>query len=184
MVSYPDDAPSRLPFRPSVPGGTSHTRSPSIASSSRAPSISTTVRRHRHGRSHAGGGSSSRSVKNEFPIFAATGDVEIVITERTGRREQRYVLHRLYLAQCSGFFEAGMSEEWSGAASNGGAAAGPVGSDGSSSASRSSSEFAGKRWKYELDWGANGEEIPMLVQKVRQLPSELFETRLWLPYHA
>ena len=165
MVSYPDDATSTrsshfsLPFRRSAAA-----RSPSVASSSRAPSISTTVRRHRHGRSHAGGpGAVAKAVQNEFPVFAASGDVEIVITDRAGRREQRYVLHRLILAQCSGFFEAGTSDEWS--ATGPGAGANHLGSDGSV-VSRSSSEFAGRRWKYELDWGSNGDDIPMLVQKV------------------
>ena len=64
---------------------------------------------HNRNRSHAGG--SSYAPQNEFPFFAATGDVEIVIAGNG--QEKRYLLHRLILAQCSGFFEAAMSEEWS-----------------------------------------------------------------------
>ena len=94
-------------------------------------------------------------LQNEFPLFLQTGDVEIVI--KNAKREQRYVLHRLILAQCSGFFEAGTSEEWSG----------PNGQSSQDSSSsilgRSSSDM--KRWRYELDWGSGAEDIPMLVKK-------------------
>lgn len=118
-----------------------------------------TVRRHRHGRSHAGGstGGSSAAVQNEFPVFALTGDVEIVIRAQSGKKEQRYILHRLYLAQCSGFFEAGMSQMWGpGDATTGSADERRHGNDTNGST---------KRWRYELDWGGEGEDIPMLVQK-------------------
>ncbi|PGG96207.1 hypothetical protein AJ79_09676 [Helicocarpus griseus UAMH5409] len=105
MVSHPD-----TPSRPPAPA--------SVASSSR---LSHSQRRHHshshsnhHGhsrshRSHHGG--STHQPLNQFPIFAATGDVEIVI--RASTQERRYLLHRLILARCSGFFEAGTSEEWS-----------------------------------------------------------------------
>jgi hypothetical protein len=149
MVSYPDDNASRtLSLRPP--------RSSSVTSSSRA-SMSTVRRHHRHARSHAGGGGGGSShLQNEFPLFLQTGDVEIVIA--SGRREQRYVLHRLYLSQCSGFFEAGMSEEWS--------RSGPSGQqDSSSSVSSGRQSSEGKRWRYELDWGTGKVDIPMLVQK-------------------
>ncbi|OJD16738.1 hypothetical protein AJ78_03117 [Emergomyces pasteurianus Ep9510] len=63
----------------------------------------------RSGRSHHGG--STHQPLNQFPIFAATGDVEIVI--RASTQEKRYLLHRLILARCSGFFDAGTSDEWS-----------------------------------------------------------------------
>ncbi|KAM5448028.1 hypothetical protein MaudCBS49596_005614 [Microsporum audouinii] len=86
---------------------------PSTATS-RGPSSVTSSRRsrrhHRFGsRSHAGG--SSHPQLNEFPIFSTTGDVEIVI--RAADQERRYLLHRLILAQNSGFFEASTSDEWS-----------------------------------------------------------------------
>ena len=93
-------------------------------------------------------------LQNEFPLFLQTGDVEIII--KNAKREQRYVLHRLILAQCSGFFEAGTSEEWSGQTQ--------APQDSSSSIlGRASSE--NKRWRYELDWGAGPDDVPMLVKK-------------------
>ncbi|RMZ89155.1 hypothetical protein DV736_g3612, partial [Chaetothyriales sp. CBS 134916] len=87
------------------------------AASRRAPSASSRASRsrghhihhHHRGRSHHGG--SSHAPQNEFPFFAQTGDVEIVI--ECEAQERRYLLHRLILAQFSGFFEAGMSDEWS-----------------------------------------------------------------------
>jgi hypothetical protein len=144
MVSFPDDRESRhhLSLRPRDP-----TRSESIASSSRA-SMSTVRRSHRHARSHAGGsGTGGGALQNEFPCFLQTGDVEVVISN--GRKEQRYVLHRLSLSRCSGFFETSLSDEWN--------QAGP--SDESTGAPTS------KRWRYELDWGRGGDDIPMLVKK-------------------
>ncbi|KAF1812267.1 hypothetical protein P152DRAFT_30522 [Eremomyces bilateralis CBS 781.70] len=97
----------------------SHPLNPATASASnsrdltlrRAPSITSTRtalthrRHHRNARSHVG--TSSHQPQNEFPIFTHTGDVEILLTDREGRRETRFLLHRLILAQCSGFFEAG-----------------------------------------------------------------------------
>jgi hypothetical protein len=116
--------------------------------------MSTVRRHHRHARSHAGGGGGGSShLHNEFPSFLQTGDVEIVLA--SGRREKRYVLHRLILSQCSGFFEAGMSEAWS--------QSGPQDSNSSVSSGRRSNES--KRWRYELDWGTGADDIPMLVQK-------------------
>ncbi|ODH13562.1 hypothetical protein ACO22_07131 [Paracoccidioides brasiliensis] len=106
MVSHPDNTirPPLLLFAPRAPT--------SVASSSR---VSHSQRHHhghshsRSGRSHHGG--SSPQPLNQFPIFAATGDVEIAI--RASTQERRYLLHRLILARCSGFFDAGTSEEWS-----------------------------------------------------------------------
>lgn len=116
--------------------------------------------------------------QNEFPVFSHTGDVEIVLSNASGRREHRYLLHRLILSQCSGFFEAGTRAEWSrtGAlddvrSANG---LGPIGESsvaGSSSTRTSSTERRPsfdqpkKRWKYTLDWhDAGDEDVPMLVQ--------------------
>ncbi|KAF2739665.1 hypothetical protein EJ04DRAFT_483795 [Polyplosphaeria fusca] len=147
MVSYPDSqgAERSLAIR----------RPPSVASHS---SRASTVRRHRPHRSHFGG--TSYQPQNEFPVFTHTGDVEIIISN--GRKEQRYLLHKLILTQCSGFFEAGTSEEWANAG------------EGSSSQSQNPAALARlpsggpqqkKRWRYELDWGKDDDEIPMLIQK-------------------
>ena len=94
-------------------------------------------------------------------------------------QEKRYLLHRLILAQFSGFFEAGMSDEWSRTH----AVAPPpmrpeqaltvIGEE--SEVSQTHHVTSGqitqpssgrRRWRYELDW-ANMEEDdePMLVQK-------------------
>ncbi|KAL8793821.1 MAG: hypothetical protein Q9195_003546 [Heterodermia aff. obscurata] len=138
-------------------------------------SRSTTTRRHRSSRSHHGG--SSYRPQNEFPNFAQTGDVEIIIS--ADGQERRYMLHRLILAQCSGFFETGTSEEWSKAQSR---APAPESGDGSNgSLSRIGEEddekplggqsilgpSRGQRqmWRYELDWGNGDEDQPMLIQK-------------------
>lgn len=170
MVSFPADDTRSLSYV------SSSRRAPSAVSSS-----GSTVRRHhhRHGRSHAGG--STREATNEFPIFTHTGDVEIVISPdpRLGRRrdggrggssgdsgsERRYLLHRLILSQCSGFFEAGTSEEWSRTQGQGQSGAG-----GSAQVARYQPGHEGtpkKRWRYELDWPRGEDEVPMLVQKVR-----------------
>ncbi|KAF2874643.1 hypothetical protein BDV95DRAFT_487899 [Massariosphaeria phaeospora] len=150
MVSYPDSqgAERSLAIR----------RPPSVQSHS---SRASTVRRHRPHRSHFGG--SSYTPQNEFPVFTHTGDVEIVIAN--GRKEQRYLLHKLILTQCAGFFEAGLSEEWANAG------------DQSSSQNQNPVALARipngaphekKRWKYELDWGQDSGEMPMLIQKKPQ----------------
>jgi hypothetical protein len=152
MVSYPDSqgAERSLAIR----------RPPSVQSHS---SRATTVRRHRPHRSHFGG--ASLQPQNEFPVFTHTGDIEIIIAN--GRKEQRYLLHKLILTQCSGFFEAGTSDEWAGAGE-------------SSAPNQNASALARipnggaeekKRWKYELDWGQGEEELPMLIQKVRNIYS-------------
>lgn len=162
MVSHPDVAPPRAP-----------------SVSSRA---STSHRRHhRHGRSHHGG--TSYAPQNEFPFFAQTGDVEIIIS--AGGQEKRYLLHRLILAQCSGFFDAGTSEEWS--RSQAQKELHPAESGNDRALARIGSEDSGPsqpappppvtaasinrrpktRWRYELDWdNAEEDEEPILVQKV------------------
>jgi len=119
-----------------------------------------TTRRHRSSRSHHG--SQSYRPQNEFPNFAQTGDVEIII--QADGQERRYTLHRLILAQCSGFFEAGTSEGWSRAQTVG------TGQQHSNSLARIGEEDEGpgqrQVWRYELDWGNGQEDMPMLVQKV------------------
>lgn len=138
-------------------------------------------RRHRSSRSHHGGSSYS---SNDFPIFTYTGDTEVVI--RAGSQERRYLLHRLILAQCSGFFEASTSENWSHQT-----ALGPSKPDGtlsrvsedddlSSGSTLAPSDNGGyssqpgekRRWRYELDWEnrAEDEEV-ILVQKVCFAPA-------------
>ncbi|OQE41066.1 hypothetical protein PENCOP_c005G05988 [Penicillium coprophilum] len=133
-------------------------------------------RRHRSGRSHHGG--SSHPSSNDFPIFTYTGDTEVVI--RAGSQEKRYLLHRLILSQCSGFFEASTNENWSRQI-----AVGPSKPEGtlsrlsedddlSSGSTLAPSDNGGlstrpgekRRWRYELDWEnrAEDEEV-ILVQK-------------------
>ena len=92
-------------------------------------------------------------------------------------QERKYILHRLILSQCSGFFEASTSEEWS---QQNGAGLGRIGEDGAddlpihTGPSRgSNAQRAGDgriRWRYELDW-EHDEDIPMLVRKVSLTPS-------------
>ncbi|XHF97844.1 hypothetical protein AWENTII_001420 [Aspergillus wentii] len=133
-------------------------------------------RRHRSGRSHHGGSSQQLQQHNDFPIFTHTGDVEIVI--RAGRQERRYLLHRLILAQCSGFFGASTSEDWSRQAlpkPDTGALSGlSEGTDSLSNGSTlaqsdtggSSRSFEKRRWRFELDWENKADdEEPILVQK-------------------
>ena len=99
------------------------------------------------------------------------------------------MLHRLILAQSSGFFEAGTSEAWTRAQARTQTSglsdvdsqstllagiAEDVESPGDFRKATFSSSRARERlqWKYELDWG-NEEEVPMLVQKVGSLGSQL-----------
>lgn len=151
--------------------------------SRRAPSVSSRTSRsqhHRSGRSHHGG--STYQPQNEFPFFAQTGDVEIVISAEG--QEKRYLLHRLILAQCSGFFEAGTSEEWSrsqaiqqiqNSTSRPDQALTRIGEDERTVPSTpilspemlSRGTPGGRKWRYELDWENNEEDDdPILVQKV------------------
>ena len=163
MVSHVDDRstlslPVRQPIARSV--------------ISRVSSSSQRIGRHRHVRSHHGG--SSQPAQSVFPWFSS-GNVEIIIT--SGRKEQRYLLHKLILSQCSGFFEASTSEGWSraqpGSSSqsyqNGGLLR--IGEDEAATTHFSPSNSTapagdGRRWRYELDWGTSENDIPMLVQKV------------------
>ncbi|KAF2758450.1 hypothetical protein EJ05DRAFT_531596 [Pseudovirgaria hyperparasitica] len=149
MVSYPDSAERTLTRR-----------TPSVVSATSRPS---TVRRHRPHRSHYGG--SAYQPQNEFPVFTHTGDIEIILKSQDGRKDQRYLLHRLILSQCSGFFEAGTSEEWSRTTESNGPS-GPGSQDAMLVRTGAGELGQKKRWRYELDWG-NGEEndLPILVQK-------------------
>ncbi|QGA13085.1 hypothetical protein EYB26_000730 [Talaromyces marneffei] len=159
MVSYPETVDRTNPRPASASSRLSHSS-----------------RRHRHGQSHHGG--FSYTPQNEFPIFAHTGDVEIVIA--AGDQEKRYLLHRLILSQCSGFFEASTSEEWSRYQAQAESASAAVDSDPSlqSVAEDGSSIFSRRgsaqgsttlpklRWRYELDWQhRESDEEPILVQK-------------------
>ncbi|KAA8646382.1 hypothetical protein EYZ11_011616 [Aspergillus tanneri] len=148
---------------------------PSVPSSVSRHSHSS--RRHRSSRSHHGG--LAHQPQNDFPVFTHTGDVEIVI--RAGGQEKRYLLHRLILAQCSGFFETSTREEWSGQAvprppNVDPGALSRVSEDNSSLSNGSTLAQSDpgampwapekKRWRYELDWESKSEdEEPILVQK-------------------
>ncbi|KAA8575672.1 hypothetical protein EYC84_004789 [Monilinia fructicola] len=127
-------------------------------------SRASTSRHHRrHGRSHTGG--SSYIPQNDFPVFTHTGDVEIII--KAGAKTNRYLLHRLILTNCSGFFEASTSQEWSRAAEVGGSVVGELARIGEESGSDVGRNEGGprRRWRYELDSGPNNNDIPMLVPK-------------------
>ena len=150
--------------------------------SRRAPSVSSRTSRSKHhrGRSHHGG--SSYQPQNEFPFFAQSGDVEIVISAEG--QEKRYLLHRLILAQSSGFFEAGTSDEWSrsqalqqiqNSTSRPDQALTRIGEDNEAvpATPTISPEMLNRatpsrrRWRYELDWEHTEEDDdPILVQRV------------------
>lgn len=176
MVSHPDRTLSLLPFTTT----SERPRGPSSVVSSSRPS-----RRHHHraNRSHAGG--STFAPQNEFPIFTNTGDVEIII--EIGGREHRWLLHRLILSQCSGFFEASLSEAWGrptpaepeNQLARIGEDAGSAGASGSGSVGRGSLDSGStprQRWRYELDRGADEQDIPMLIQKPASSRPTLFSS--------
>ena len=158
------DLPSPTRSRPEADPHSNTIRRPSSVASR-----STTARRHRSNRSHNGG--AFYAPQNEFPNFAHTGDVEIIVA--AGGQERRYMLHRLILARSSGFFEASTSEQWSRAqaqpeAQGYNGTLGRIGEeDEASQAGRSSARTTQKLfWRYELDFGDQTDEMPMLVQKV------------------
>lgn len=165
MVSQPEPAPRSLTLR----GPSSVVSRPSLS------------RTKRYGRSHAGG-SNSYAPQNEFPVFAHSGDVEIIVRARDcppdNPIENRYLLHRHTLTRCSGFFEASTSEEWSRAkALTEGNEVARLDEDGrpatvleegpSGTIPRGGTGpgIPRKRWRYELDLGPEGGDIPMLVQR-------------------
>ncbi|PSK33643.1 Pre-mRNA-splicing factor CLF1 [Elsinoe australis] len=149
----------------------------------RAPSISSRAsssRRHRQSRSHHE--SSPTSSQNEFPFFAQTGDVEISLSTANGRKEQRYLLHRLILAQNAGTFEDDLREDHPRAVEADPSSSlhqpRPVGPphaliDGPPLDARSISAVARlppsdrrRRWRYVLDWGNTDDSaVPILVQR-------------------
>ena len=186
MVSHHPPPYSDLAVRPVAPSAPPPTarRASSTASGGRSG-----TRRHRHPRSHHAG-SSSILPQNEFPIFSHTGDVEIVITSPSGRKENRYLLHRLILSQYSGYFEAGTRAQWnakppedaSEKLGGGLARISEVDSATAGSSSRASSrerrpsqDVARRKWYYVLDWVAAGDdELPMLVQKDNDRSTSIF----------
>lgn len=157
----------------SYPDFSTHSSAPRAAS---VTSGRSGTRRHRHARSHHGG-ASTHTAQNAFPVFAVTGDVDITISNESGRKEKRYVLHRLILSQYSGFFEASTRDAWNGAGEDTRVGNGlpSIGEDattahsGSSISSRQqtqSFEQTRKRWRYALDWQNAGDEgVPMLKQE-------------------
>lgn len=158
MVSYPDDSGIDVSSTLSAPFKSS--RAPSVASTSARSYHTVRASRQRHqqqySKSYAGvtnhsSKSSGHAPVNEFPTFDRTGDVEIVIA--SGRKESRYVLHKLYLAQCSGWFEDVLD------IGEGDAAPGP--------SSRSHTRAANRIY-FELDSGKTEEPLPMLILKVSQ----------------
>ncbi|KAI1989631.1 hypothetical protein LOZ54_002773 [Ophidiomyces ophidiicola] len=164
MVSHPDARPARA--------------ATSVSSSRHPPAQHR--RRFSGGRSHHGG--SCDQPRNEFPVFSVTGDVEVVI--RAASQERKYLLHRLILAQNSGFFDAGTSEEWP--AQRGDAAGSEAAGDHSDSGlgvareENASQLRAGRRnrWRYELDWeNREDDELPILVQKTPTASNAVFGDR-------
>lgn len=146
-----------------------------------APSVASRTPRSRHhhhrGRSHYGG--TSAASRNEFPFFAQSGDVEIVVT--CDGQEKRYLLHRFTLAQFSGFFDASTSDEWSrnqitpNVPSSQPAQALSVVEEEESRVSSTTRPFARhalplspprRRWRYELDWeNLEDDDEPILAQR-------------------
>lgn len=127
-------------------------------------------------------------------MFSQTGDVEIVIATQDGRRENRYVLHRQTLCQCSGFFDASTRVEWSGQSNGVGGGLSRISENESvtaGSSSRASSQErrpsfqqnSGRRWRYVLNWqNGNDDEPPMLVQR-EHAPQSIFGGAQQQPTH-
>ncbi|KAH7160641.1 hypothetical protein EDB81DRAFT_839143 [Dactylonectria macrodidyma] len=158
------------------------------------PSLSRTKR---YNRSHTGGGSSQHAPQNDFPVFANSGDVEIIIAARecppgTVPPQNRYLLHRHTLTRCSGFFEASTQADWSrpvralpagtelSRIGENGATASGNSDDGSSLNGGNGAATPRRRWRFELDpraasgSGSGSGEIPMLVQRDESSSSPLF----------
>ncbi|KAG6022875.1 hypothetical protein E4U40_004315 [Claviceps sp. LM458 group G5] len=130
--------------------------------------------------------SSSCVSKDEFPIFAHTGDVEITIrgaiaADGVEAISNTYLLHQDTLARCSGFFAASTSSQWSKAQSDPASVKGlarDMGDDGNRGRGGSSGDkddggsaqntFGStrptRRWNYELVHGTVWGDVPMLVQ--------------------
>ncbi|KAF2674670.1 hypothetical protein BT63DRAFT_419952 [Microthyrium microscopicum] len=161
MVSYPDD---HSMSSSTLPGGYRPSRAPSVASGRSSVTLrpsrhSQRHERHGYSKSHAGvttasSSSSGHGTLNEFPTFDRTGDVDIIL--KNGRKEQRFTLHRLYLAQCSGWFEDVLG----------------IGDGADSPGSSSSRAPVGKRKiRFELDWTKGVDDpMPMLILKPSSSP--------------
>ena len=161
MVSQPDHQPSAVASR----GASSVIHAPTSSSRSHLS------RAKRYNRSHAGG--TSYIPQNEFPVFSNSGDVEIVIRTVKGDHTNRYLLHKHTLTRCSGLFEASTSNEWSRARTFPLAAGdelvrreeGRLSEDSGSNSNAMAVVPCRKRWRFELDWGDDENDIPMLVQR-------------------
>ena len=137
--------------------------------------------RHAHTASGAGASSSRTASQNEFPWFSQSGDVEILIGDRSGRREQRYLLHSLILSQTSRFFSEEMGHRADVNNVTGGSQRGRqlarirerstsrTGSAYSSGSYNSDSYMREQRRRYyELDWSQpsdSSEGYPILIPK-------------------
>ncbi|KAG5946321.1 hypothetical protein E4U59_004046 [Claviceps monticola] len=128
--------------------------------------------------------SSSCMSKDEFPIFAHTGDVKITIrgaiaADGVEAISKTYLLHQDTLARCSGFFAASTSSQWSKAQLDPASAnelARDVGDDrdrggrgGRGNSSDGDKDGGGsarpkRQWRFELDHGTVYLDTPMLVQ--------------------
>ncbi|KAG6163390.1 hypothetical protein E4U48_005978 [Claviceps purpurea] len=122
--------------------------------------------------------------KDEYPIFAHTGDVEITIrgaiaADGVETVSNTYLLHQHILARCSGFFAASTSSQWSKAqpdSASGNERARDIGDDGDRGGGGGDKDGGGssqnsfgstrptRRWKYELNHEASFLDAPMLFQ--------------------
>ncbi|RKF48979.1 hypothetical protein GcM3_224004 [Golovinomyces cichoracearum] len=98
--------------------------------------------------------------QDEFPIFNDTGDVEILVG--THGQMNRYLLHRIILAQSSKFFEESTRLDFQK-------------EPGETAKAQESTDNCyremKRRWKYELDFGKGPHDIPVLVQRnINMLP--------------
>src|ERR1700712_4917098 len=77
----------------------SHSQSRAPSQSRGAPSVAsrTSRPRHHHQRGRSNYGGTTHVPQNEYPFFAQSGDVEVVIA--CDGQEKRYLLHSLTLAQ-------------------------------------------------------------------------------------
>ncbi|KAI4722658.1 hypothetical protein E4T48_01177 [Aureobasidium sp. EXF-10727] len=129
-----------------------------------ATSRASTTRRHRSSRSQHT--TSPTAPLNEFPVFAQTGDVEIVVSSANGRKEQRYLLHTIILGQCSSFFAIDTKRPpiHNALPAPNPASLSRIGEINSSRSSLDSIDV--RRWNYVLDWHhTRDNDIPRLVQR-------------------
>jgi hypothetical protein len=128
-----------------------------------ATSRASTTRRHRSTRSQHT--TSPSSPLNEFPVFAQTGDVDIIISSASGRKEQRYLLHSIILTQCSSFFAIDIKRPplYNALPAPNPASLSRIGEANSSRSSLDSVD--GRRWNYVLDWHhTKDNDIPRFLQ--------------------